>query len=173
MTASEPLHHDFYAIKNLVYNKCNLEVSDVEPETESQEYGACRYTLNGNKIMFRVSKITPKKTGQFVAIWKRSEKGITKPLDISDEFDFLVITVRNADQFGQFIFPKSVLLDKEVLTKNEREGKRGMRVYAPWDVVTSEQAKRSQSWQGKYFIGIKNDQSSELALIKKLFIKPA
>ena len=62
---------------NLINLKWNLE---------SAEYGACSFKLNGKTIQFRVSKITPTKTGQFVTIWKRNKEGITEPFDNADNF---------------------------------------------------------------------------------------
>lgn len=89
---------------------------------------------------------------------------------MSDELDFLVITARDRDHFGQFIFPKSVLGDKGVLTKNQKEGKRGIRVYPPWDFVSSEQAKKTQRWQIKYFLTIRNHESADFDFAQELFI---
>ncbi len=168
MTTLKKLHADFYAIKAMVYDKCDLEVSDAFPEAESLDYGACNFQLNGKKIKFRVAKITPRKTGQFVAIWKRDDVGATKPFDVSDEMDFLVIATRNQSHFGQFIFPRSVLVDKQIITQNNKEGKRGMRLYAPWDIAGSNQAKKTQSWQINYFLPIRDDHSTDLELAGKL-----
>lgn len=135
---------------------------------ESAEYRACSFELNGNTIQFHISKITPTKTGQFVTIWKRNKEGITEPFDILDDIDFVIITSKSGDNLGQFIFPKSVLADKGIITRNGKEGKRGIRVYPPWDIVTSKQAEKTQSWQTKYFLTIKNDNSTDLDLINKL-----
>ena len=41
------------------------------PEAESVDYGACRAELDGKRLVLRVAKTTPTKTGQFVTIWKR------------------------------------------------------------------------------------------------------
>jgi hypothetical protein len=49
-------------------------------------------------------------------------------------------------------FLKSVLADKGIITKNGKEGKRGIRVYPPWDIATNKQAEKTQSWQTKYFL---------------------
>jgi hypothetical protein len=163
------LHDDFYVVKSLVYDKCGFEITDLCAEEESKEYGACHYKLNGKEIKFRVSKITPTKPGQFVTIWKRSINGITQPFDISDGIDFILITARTEDNFGLFIFSKSVLAYKGVITSNGKEGKRGIRVYAPWDKVTSKQAERTQFWQSKYFLRIKNNGTTDIGLAKKLF----
>jgi hypothetical protein len=71
------IHDDFYVAKSLLYDKCGFNLTEPTAETESSEYGACHFKLNGNEIQFRVSKITPAKTGQFVTIWKRDEHGVT------------------------------------------------------------------------------------------------
>ncbi|HEY0054240.1 MAG TPA: MepB family protein [Pedobacter sp.] len=155
--------------KECVYNKCGLNLTDLEVNAESVEYGACSFCLNEKRIQYRVSKITPTKTGQFVTIWKRNKDGITEPFDISDNIDFIVITSRIGQNFGQFIFPTHVLISKGVITGNGKEGKRGMRVYPPWDIPSNKQAEKTQIWQKKYFLTIKKDGSIDLDLAKNLF----
>jgi hypothetical protein len=39
------------------------------------------------------------------------------------------------------------LADKGIITKNGKEGKRGIRVYPPWDIATNKQAEKTQRWQ--------------------------
>ena len=163
------LQHHLHTAKYLVYDKCGFDFDELIAEDESQEYGACTFRLNKLKIKFRVSKITPTKTGQFVTIWKRNKEGITQPFDLIDEIDFVIISSQNGDNFGQFIFPKSVLLDKGIMTGNGKKGKRGIRVYPPWDIATNKQASKTQSWQTKYFLTIKNHNSTDLNLTKILF----
>ena len=169
LTTINPFHNDLKIVKELLYDKCGFDWTDPKWNSESVEYGACSFGLNGKTIQYRVSKITPTKTGQFVAIWKRNADGITEPFDISDDIDFIVITSKSGDNFGQFIFSKSVLADKGIIKQNGKEGKRGIRVYPPWDNATNKQAKKTQSWQTKYFLTIKNDNSTDFILIKKLF----
>jgi len=101
---------------------------------------------------------------------KRNKDGITKPFGILDDLDFIIITSKCGDNFVQFIFPKSVLADKGIITKNGIEGKRGIRVYLPWDAATSKQAEKTQSWQTKYFLTIKNDNSTDLEKAKQPLI---
>ena len=168
-TISSDLHEDFYTVKTLVYDKCDFDISAVRPEKESKEYGACNFQLNGKKIKFRVAKTTPTKSGQFVAIWKRNECGVTRPFDIGDDLDFIVITARSQSHFGKFIFPKSALADQNIMSKNNKGGKRGIRVYAPWDIAGSTQARRTQAWQQRYFLPVTPEQSPDLQLTKKLF----
>ncbi len=162
------VHNDFYVLKRLIYDKHNFNVTDLTIEDEGSEYGACHYKLNGRFIQFRVSKITPTKTGQFVTIWKRNKNGITAPFDNSDNLDFVIITAKRDDNFGHFIFPKSVLVDKGIISKNDKGGKRGIRVYAPWDIVESNQASKTKSWQVNYFVPISNDHTTDVDIAKRL-----
>ena len=170
LTIINSFHSDLKIAKELVYDKCGFDFTDPRLNPESTEYGACSFGLNGKIIQHRVSKITPTKTGQFVTIWKRNKDGITEPFEISDDIDFIIITSKSGDNFGQFIFPKSVLADKGIITKNGKEGKRGIRVYPPWDIVTNKQAEKTQSWQTKYFLTI-NNNSIDFSLPKKLLAK--
>ena len=171
LTIINLFHSDLKVAKELVYDKCGFDLTDLKLNSESMEYGACSFGLNGNTIQYRVSKITPAKTGQFVTIWKRNKGGITEPFDIVDDIDFIIITSKSDDNFGQFIFPKSVLMNKGIITNNGKEGKRGIRVYPPWDIATSKQAEKTQGWQLKYFLTIKNDDSTDLTLTKLLLTK--
>ena len=169
LTIMNRFHNDLKIVKELVYDKCSFDLTNLKLNSESVEYGACSFVLNGKKIQHRVSKITPTKTGQFVTIWKRNQVGIIEPFDIADDIDFIIITARRGDNFGQFVFPKHVLADKGIITQNGKEGKRGIRVYPPWDIATNNQAVKTQSWQIKYFLTIKNDNTTDLDLTKKLF----
>lgn len=147
-------------IKEHFYNTCGFEFTNLSINSESLEYGACSFKLNGKLMQHRVSKITPAKTGQFVTIWKRNKNGISEPFDSKDEFDFVIITSIRDENGGQFIFPKSILIEKGIITSNGKEGKRGIRVYPPWDKTTSKQAEKTQKWQSEYFIHFTNINSS-------------
>lgn len=169
LTRLNSIHNDLNVVKELVYDKCGFDLTDLKQNLESKEYGACSFVLNGKTIQQRISKITPTKTGQFVTIWKRNNSGITEPFDNSDNFDFVIVTARNENNFGQFIFPKSVLADKGIITRNGKVGKRGIRVYPPWEIALNKQAEKTQNWQTKYFLTIRNDNSTDLNLAKRLF----
>lgn len=168
-TTNHLFHSDLKLAKALLYDKCGFDLSNPKPDTESAAYGACSFVLNGKIIQHRVAKITPAKTGQFVTIWKRNKEGITEPFDINDDLDFIIITTRSAGNFGQFIFPKLLLADKGIITRNGRSGKRGIRVYPPWDIATNKQAVQTQHWQSKYFLTIGAENSTDLSWIKELF----
>lgn len=149
-----------------VYAKCGFTLTNFQLHTESSEYGACAFELNNHKVEYRISKITPTKTGQFVTIWKRNNEGITAPFDISDTIDFIVITSKSGDKIGQFIFPKSVLVEKGIITSNGKQGKRGIRVYPPWNSATSKQAEETQRWQTNYFVQLEPDNATAVELSK-------
>ena len=146
--------HPLIAAQQLAYGPSGLTCKNFVKEAESQEYGACVFEINGRRIKFRVGKITPTKTGQFVTLWKRVGMGPIQPHDSADPIDLFVVSVRNATHFGQFVFPKALLCEKGIVSKNEREGKRAMRVYPPWDKAVSQQAKKTQAWQLIYFFEI-------------------
>ncbi|MDI6046369.1 MepB family protein [Flavobacterium yafengii] len=155
--------------KELVFDKCGFELRNLEIEKESTEYSACKFDLNTVKILFRVSKITPTKIGQFVTFWKRSENGPIEPYAVSDAIDFFIINTKSNDKFGQFIFPKSVLSQQEIISTDLKEGKRGIRVYPPWDLTISKQAQKTQKWQLEYFLEIPLNKSVNLDRAKQLY----
>lgn len=169
MTTENILYPDLKIVKDLLYDKCGFELIKLKLNSESVEYSACSFELNGKRVVYRVSKITPKKTGQFVAIWKRNKNGETEPFHILNDIDFMVITSIYENRIGQFVFPKSVLADKRIIRQNETDGKRGIRVYPTWDTVTNKQAEKTQNWQKEYFIEIKSDGITNIELTKKLF----
>lgn len=156
-------------IKKNEYDLCSMSLTDFVLEEESKAYSACGYTLNSRRIISRTAKITPTKSGQFVAFWKRNSKGITVPYHETDTFDFLVINVFKEGNLGQFVFSKSVLISKGILSTNKKDGKRGFRVYAPWDIVISKQALKTQQWQCDYFLEIPLNGIVDKSRVKKLF----
>ena len=166
---SNAIHKDLLFAKTFVYDKCGFNCTLPKAEDESVEYGAYTFTINGKFVKYRVSKITPTKTGQFVTIWKRNANGPIEPFELSDDLDLVVISTRKENYFGQFIFPKSILIDKKIISGNYSEGKRGIRVYPPWDIATNKQAQKTQQWQLEYFLEIPNENLTDLILAQKLY----
>lgn len=160
---------DVLVAKNLVYDRCNFVMTDLFMEVESTEYGACTFRLNGMRVIYRSSKITPTKTGQFVTLWKRNAQGETAPFDMSDDFDFAVIAARRGTEVGQFVFSKAVLVENGVVSVKKKGGKRGFRIYPPWDKATNKQAEKSQRWQLQFFIPLSSGTPSDLTLMKRLY----
>ncbi len=142
----------------------------MKKEAESKEYDACRFELNGLNIIYRNAKITPKKVGQFVTFWKRNGNGLIEPLSESDAIDYFVVNVRADNNFGQFVFPKSVLIKNGIITTDKQEGKRAFRVYPNWDIPQNKQAEKTQKWQLTYFyeIGEKTNFKKARELYQKV-----
>ena len=163
------LHHELLAAKNLVYTPCGFTCSQPLMEAENTEYGAYVFELNGLSVRFRVAKVTPTKIGQFVTLWKRIEDGPIQPYDIGDPFDFFVVSARNGDHFGQFVFPKAVLCEQGVISKSGEGGKRAMRVYPPWDKTINQQAQKTQGWQVGYFLEIPLNKPVDCARSQMLY----
>ena len=156
-------------IKTAIYDTIPFQITNFNKEMEGKEYDACRFELNGMKIICRSAKITPKKVGQFVTFWKRNNNGITEPFNDKDQFDFFIINVNTSENCGQFVFPKSVLIHQGIISTNKKDGKRGFRVYPKWDKTTNKQAEKTQEWQLKYFY--KLGTSIDLNQVKELYLK--
>ena len=160
---------DLIAAIELVYNPCKFRFIHFQVESEGFEYAASFFELDNIKIRFRIAKTTPIKNGQFVTLWKRIGKGPIQPFDESDKIDLFVISVRKEYLFGQFIFPKSVLCEQNIVSMGGEGGKRAMRVYPPWEHDLNKQAQRSQKGQLEYFIEISQIKSIDLVRAKMLY----
>ena len=55
-----------------------------------------------------MGKVTQVKIGHFIGFYKRSPNKSVLPYDVTDPFDFLIVSTFRAHHFGQFIFPKSI-----------------------------------------------------------------
>lgn len=154
----------------LIFNPLKLNISEIIPDLECEEYSGLNFKINETRIKFRKSKLTPKKIGQFVTFWKRDFDGNTIPFDINDDFDFYIIAIEENENSGFFIFPKSVV-EKENLTSSEQKtGKRGFRVYANWHFPNNKQAEKTKLWQTEYFINYSEKESSILEKFEKILI---
>jgi hypothetical protein len=169
MTIHKAIYNDLLSIQKLIFEQLNFDYTIPLAETESAEYGAYIFELNNLSVRFRVSKITPTKTGQFVTLWKRIDNGPIQPFDISDPIHLFIISSRDKNNFGHFIFPKSVLLEQGILSGKGKDGKRAIRVYPPWDITTNRQAQKTQKWQLKYFLDLSNKKTIDLLRLKTLY----
>jgi len=95
-------------------------------------------------------------------------EGITEPYSEIDEFDILIINVKTENKFGQFIFPKSILIKKRIISTLKKEGKRGFRVYPIWDIAINKQAKKTQEWQLNYFFEL--NQITDFTIVNTLYL---
>ncbi|WP_327139124.1 MepB family protein [Nocardia sp. NBC_01327] len=161
------LHADLLDAKALVYDPCGFACSQPRPEAESAAYTAHEFLLDGRAVRFRAAKTTPTKVGQFVTVWKRSPGGPIAPFDAADPVDLFVISSRERQYFGQFVFPVDVLRRQGVVSANGSGGKRAFRVYPPWVRTTNRQAGTAQTWQLNYFLHL--DEPVDTARARALY----
>lgn len=148
----ERLPASLIQLKERIFQPLKTVLTNFTLSRESTEYDACSFNLGENKILYRQGKITPSKTGQFVTIWKRDQHGITVPYHIGDDIQSIIIAVNKNRYSGYFIFPTSILADKGILSHNGKDGKRGIRIYPPWDAVSNRMAEKTRGWQSNYFL---------------------
>lgn len=161
--------NDFYKALNYInenlYQPNRLFISDVKEEVQNSDYGAGVFQLNEKSVRFRVAKITPNKAGQFVVFWEKNENGKNQSFSYEKATDLLVINTFTEHKFGQFVFPKEVLVKQNILKTTDKKGKMAIRVYPEWEKPTSKQAIKTQKWQLEYFIEV---DKTDHFLIQKL-----
>lgn len=149
---------DILFLQKNICEKLDLKCTVPIAEAESKEYGAFTFKIGEKNVVYRMAKTTPTKIGQFVTIWKRLGNGPIQPYDYADDIDYFFIRLFKGNLNGLFIFPKSALVKKEILSGENKEGKRGIRVYPSWDVTESKQAYKTQQWQLEYFLELKGEE---------------
>ncbi len=162
------LNNNLVEINEKVFLQKSLTLSEFQNEKEGKEYDACRFKLNGENIICRSSKVTPKKVGQFVTFWKRNKEGETTPFDENDPIDFYFVICKDEKNFGQFVFPIFELIKRGIVSTKTKTGKRGFRVYPKWCEVTSKQAIKTQEWQLNFFAEI-DDSIEREEIYEKYF----
>ena len=145
------------------------EITSIAPDQECKEYSGFNLQIKGKNIKFRKSKITPKKTGQFVTLWKRNDRKQTEPFTINDNYDFYIIFCEQSGKNGFFLFPKLLLAANHILSSAKKIGKRGFRVYPSWAITENQQAKKSQQWQLEYFIDLSGNREEQLSKFTAIF----
>ncbi|MGV3509970.1 MAG: MepB family protein [Sphingobacteriaceae bacterium] len=156
-------------IENSILKTIGLDITSFEKDKECEEYHGYNLQLGRENIKFRKAKVTPKKIGQFVTLWKRSSDGQTIPFDLKDNFEFYIFAAAESEQFGFFIFPKKILADKQILSAGNREGKRGFRIYPDWDCPQNKQAEKTKRWQTEYFIDLTENRSENIEKFRSIF----
>jgi len=139
-------------LNDLILKELNLQLSEITPDLECEEYSGFNFKINQSKFKFRKSKLTPKKIGQFVTFWKRDLDGKTVPFDVDDDFAFYIISIEESKKSGFFVFPKVILEKENLISGEQKTGKRGFRIYADWHFPNSKQAEKTKLWQTEYFI---------------------
>lgn len=160
---------DFTTVIKEVYTPCGLQVSNHLMEKEGKEYEASSFQLDALRVISRKAKITPKKIGLFVTLWKRSANGETTPYEETDKVDLFVINTQEGPHRGQFVFPKDVLMEKGIVSHLKKEGKRGFRIYPPWSRPVNKTAKATQKWQLEYYLEIGLPSKTDIGKAMSLY----
>lgn len=96
-----------------IYEPKQITVESIQEEKQNAEYGAGVFRLSSKTVRFRVAKITPTKIGQFVAFWEKDNNNKNRPFLFEEAPELLVVTTfKNNNEFGQFVFPKDILVKK-------------------------------------------------------------
>lgn len=158
-------------VNEIFYEPNHLTIKAIREETQNPDYGAGIFQLNSKSVRFRVAKITPTKIGQFVAFWEKDLDNKNQAFSYENATDLLVINTftNNNHYFGQFVFPKEVLVKQNILKTATAKGKMAIRVYPSWDTPTSKQAIATQKWQLPYFVVVNNKNSLQIQELLKLY----
>ncbi|ALA51404.1 mep operon protein MepB [Shouchella clausii] len=144
-------------VNKIFYEPNHLIINAIQEEAQNSDYGAGIFQLNSKSVRFRVAKITPNKIGQFVVFWEKDQANKNQAFSYEKATDLLVINTFTSDNhFGQFVFPKEVLVKQNILKTPTTKGKMAIRVYPRWEHPTSKQALETQKWQLAYFIEVNN-----------------
>ncbi|ARB37287.1 hypothetical protein JS609_02000 [Bacillus subtilis] len=157
-------------VNKVLYKPNRLTLNAIQEEAQNSDYGAGMFQLNSKSVRFRVAKITPNKIGQFVSFWEKDGDGKNQAFSYEKATDLLVInTFTRNNNFGQFVFPKEVLVKQNILKTSDTKGKMAIRVYPRWENPTSKQAIKTQNWQLEYFIEINKTDSYPVEELLKLY----
>ena len=155
-------------IESLFIKNYGQKITNLTIENECDEYFGFNFQIEKLNFKFRKSKITPKKVGQFVTLWKRNSEKQTEPFNENDNFDFFIFVSEQDEKFGFFIFSKKLLIEKNILSSRLKEGKRGFRLYPTWVKTESKQAEKTQSWQTEYFIDLTSNEQKNIEKLKSI-----
>lgn len=160
---------DLSRIETVILTSFGATIQNFEKDKECNDYFGYNFQIDGKEVKYRKARITPKKVGQFVTLWKRNSDGQTAPYELTDKPEFYLVAAAKDEQFGFFIFPKKVLADKQILSAETRSGKRGFRIYPDWDVPQNQQAEKAQKWQIEFFINLTGSNMGDLQKFGAIF----
>ncbi|WP_181578389.1 MepB family protein [Arthrobacter sp. AQ5-05] len=127
-----------------------------DPNPEARAYAGCSFVMAGTdgvgtRTVFRSAKVTPTKAGLFAPLWTRDENGATRPYSLADDVGNFVIAASVPAGYGYFTFSAADLADRGILATGDLPGKRGFRLYTPWDTGLNKSASATWAWQRAFF----------------------
>ncbi|WP_217258986.1 MepB family protein [Terribacillus saccharophilus] len=148
-------------IEKIVSTLDNSILTKVFEENQNIDYEGMLIHIENNTYRSRLAKATPKKRGYFVAFWEKDENNKNQPYSFSDSPDKIIISIIDNDLKGQFIFPKSKLLEKGILSSDTAKGKMAIRVYPSWEMELNKTAEQTQKWQQSFFVDLTTNLNQE------------
>lgn len=88
---------------------------------------------------------------------EKNDLNKNQPYPYVESPDKIIISIIDNKHIGQFIFPKEILLEKNILSSSNTKGKMGIRVYPTWEKDLNNSATKTQKWQSKYFLNLTED----------------
>lgn len=156
------------SIFNKIANQIeDFNISNISKEKWNSEYEAISMQVNDVKIKSRLAKKTNKKKGQFLSVWTKDDENKNRSFTFKEIEELLVVNIIEGRYYGQFVFPKMILLKQQILMTTENKGKMAFRVYPPWDKDLNNTAAKTQKWQNKYFVDLTTNIDKNK--IKKLY----
>lgn len=123
----------------------------IQGEEQNSDYESGIVRIGKEQWRIRTARITPTKPGAFVAVWKRSESGTTRPFTVDESMSGLLVFVTEEDRLGVFQFTTAHLVTLGYVSSHLHPGKRGFRVYPSWCTDLNSQASRTQRAQEAAF----------------------
>ncbi|MDA9472355.1 MepB family protein [Enterococcus sp. 5H] len=154
-------------ISKLIYQISQSSLENVILEEQNKDYEGAFFTIGKHSFRSRKGKRTPKKQGYFVVFWEKDTLNNNKAYDFVRAPDKLIITIFDEDKRGQFIFPKELLAEKNILSTENKQGKMALRVYPDWVTSLNKTASMTQKWQLPYFLNLSETYDSQL--LKQLY----
>ncbi|MGX7244167.1 MepB family protein [Enterococcus quebecensis] len=154
-------------LASIIQKISDWPLTDIKLEEQNKEYEATTFSLANRSFRSRRGKKTTKKLGYFVVFWEKDAELKNKPYDFYSAPDKLIVTIFDENKIGQFIFPKKLLAEKNILNYGKNKGKMALRVYPDWVTGLNKIASTTQKWQSPFFIDLTNNW--DLQLLKKLY----
>lgn len=127
-------------------------ITNLKKDIDAQAYNGIQFYWGSKKVVFRKAKLTPKKAGLFVTLWHRNEHQKSVPFGPQDDLDYLFVVVEEHNKKGIFFFPRTALVQLNIVSTPQQSGKRGFRIYPSWATSLNRQAQKTQAEQQPYFI---------------------
>ncbi|MBV7392236.1 MepB family protein [Enterococcus sp. ALS3] len=136
-------------------------LQNIKFEHQNKDYEGSTFSIRNFTFRCRLGKLTPKKKGYFVAFWEKDSVGNNQAFSFQNYPNKLIVVIIDDSLSGQFVFPKEILLKKNILKSPGSKGKMAMRVYPDWETDLNTSATKTQNWQSKYFIDTSSIIDSE------------